>query len=1088
MEQPKPGQPAHQREARASSGVKIKSHAKIRRHDTNLPIGKLGFVSATEIPTGGAVRDPDTWLPYQAANGDFNGDGKPDLATIVGNYDSENDIYTYALSVVLSNGNGTFKNPVLTAITDSCGAFAVGDVNGDKKDDILVIHVAYACGYTSSSFDVYLSNGDGTFTQGNSYPVSANALVGGAFYVTTTSGHLDVVAVDNPEDDSTPSSVITVLGNGDGTFSMTPNAVALSGEIFNAVVADFSGNGFVDVAGLDWDTNELTVYIATSATTYADPAWYDTPDEYWDASNVTVGDLTADGKPEIVTVNEYYEDNNLTVFVNNGDGTFQTGVYYDSVLSGDADNTGSNPFPLAVSIADVNGDGKADVVATNAYSSDITILLGNGDGTVKMPTIGYAIGGWAAMTPAVIADFNGDGYPDIVVTDDEFSLVFMKGYGDGTFRAALDYYEPVGDLGWGWNYGVASADLNGDGIPDFVVGGCNINGSITVFLSRPDGSLQPGVMYGGTAGLGPCLEYVALADFNKDGKIDIATTSPDTNNVLILAGNGDGTFTAGPAFSTGGSNPYDLVAADFDGDGYPDLAVVNYNGGSGSTVGVLINDKTGNFPVPVTYPLSSWAQHGIAAGNLGNGEIDLVIPYAGGNAVAMLLGNGDGTFQSETDVSTGSLNPQAVTLADLNADGKMDIIATLNNGGGQDIAILWGAGVVSGVPTFNPTLTFLPSSLQNSTLDAPVPQFVQVVDVDSDGNPDLVYTNTEYGTLGVIFGAGSGSFYDPVEYPVGETPFGLTVADVNGDGAKDVVIASDDFAGVTVLLNANGSGTVANYTIAVDSKTTTVTAGSEATFTFTITPSNHYNGTITFSCGTLPSLATCTFNPTSVTLDGSTPVTVTLTLSTAAASTPSNSGIRRGAVIPRKISAVLLPIGIGLFGLMFVGGLRKRNRWSGVALGLIVVTVLLWVACGGSSNNNTPPGKAATSTALASSSSTVLVGTSVTFTGTVSASSGTPSGTVTFMDGTSTLGTGTLGSGTATFQTSSLTAGVHNITASYGGDSNFDVSTSTALSQTIQNPGTPAGSYTVTVTATGTAGTNNGSTTGHPVTLNVTVQ
>lgn len=1090
LEQSKPGQPGHQKGAGISSGVKAKSNAKVRRHDTNLPTGKLGFVSATELPTDGSVRDPDTGFPYQAANGDFNGDGKADLATIVGNYDSENDVYTYALSVIPSNGDGTFKSPVLTTITDNCGAFGVGDVNRDKKDDILVIHVAYACGYTSSSFDVYLSNGDGTFTLGNNYPVSANALVGGGLLVTTTSGHFDVVAVDNPEDDSTPSSVITVLGNGDGTFSTTPNAVALSGEIFNVVVADLNADGLVDVAGLDWDTNELTVYVATSASTYADAAWYDTPDEYWDASNISVGDLTADGKPEIVSVNEYYEDNNLTVFVNNGDGTFQTGVYYDSVLSGDANNTGSNPFPLAVSIADVNGDGKVDVVATNAYSSDVTILLGNGDGTLKVPTIGYAVGGWAAMTPAVIADFNGDGYPDLVVTDDEFSLVFMKGYGDGTFRAALNYYEPTGDQKGGYNFGIASADLNGDGIPDVVVGGCSTDGGVTVFLSRGDGSMQPGVMYGSSPGSGSCFEFVALADFDKDGKLDIATADWESGNLLILSGAGDGTFTLGPTFTTGGDHPYDLIAADFNGDGYADLAVVNGNfGGSSSSVGILLNDKTGNFLPAAVYLLSNWAWEGIAAGDLGNGQIDLVVPYYSGTAVAMLVGNGDGTFQPATDISLGAYSPQTVAIADVDSNGKMDIVATLDSASGQDIAILWGTGAVSGVPTFNPTPTFLASSLQNYLLYTPYAKFITVLDVNGDGNQDLVYTNARYGTLGVLFGAGSGTFYDPVEYPVGEYPWGLTVADVNGDGTKDVVVASNDFAGVTVLLNANGSGTVANYTIAVDSNTAAVTAGSDATFKFTITPTKYYNGTITFSCGTLPSLATCTFNPTSVTLDGLNPVTVMVTISTAAASTPSNSGIRHGAIIPRKISAILLPLGMGLFGFMFVGGLRRKNRWSGVVLILIVMAVLFWVACGGSSNNNiTPPGKAATTTALTSSNDTVLLGTSVTFTGTVSASSGTPSGTVTFLDGTATLGTGTLSSGTATFQTTTLTAGVHNITASYGGDSNFDVSTSTALSQNVQNPGTPAGSYTVTVTATGTAGTNNGNTTGHPVTLNVTVQ
>ena len=1079
-DQSQPPQATRKAGTRTASRLKPKSSAKVRRHQTNPPTGKLGFVSATQIPTGGEPYDPDTENAYPAITGDFNGDGKADLATIVANYDTENEVYTYAVSIVLGNGDGTFKTPVLTTITDNCAVIVAGDVNGDKKDDILVVHpMNNACSSANSSFDVYLSKGDGSFTQGNNYPISQYALMGGSLFVTTTSGYLDVVAVDNPKDGTTPSNVVTVLGNGDGTFSTTPSAVALSGEVHHAVVADLNADGFLDVAGLDYNTNELIVYLATSASAYAAGAPYDTPDEIWDGSDVIAGDLTADGKPEIITVNEYDDDNNISIFVNNGDGTFQTGVYYDSVLSGDANNTGSNPYPLAVSIADINGDKKVDLIVSNAGSSDVTILLGNGDGTVNVATIGYATGGYAE-TPVVIGDFNGDGNPDIVVTDSDFSFVFFKGYGDGSFRATLNYYAPVGDQGGGYNYGIASGDLNGDGIPDFVVGGCGPNGTVTVFLSRSDGTLQPGVIY--SSDLSDCYYFVTLADFNKDGKVDIATTSWDTGNVLILNGNGDGTFTIGSTFTTG-DYPYGLVAGDFNGDGYPDLAVINWGEGT-SNVGILLNDKTGSFPNVVTYPLTNSAWEGIAAGDLGNGQIDLVVPAYEGSSVAILLGNGDGTFQPETDIPLGANNPQTVTIADLNADKNMDIIATLNKGGGQDIAILWGAGVVSGVPTFNPTPTLLASSTQNYILDTPYPLSVQALDVDSDGNLDLVYTNAEYGTVGVLFGAGSGTFYDPVEYPVGADPWGLAIADVNGDGAKDVVVASNSFAGVTVLQNGNGS-----YSIMANPSAVTVTAGSDATFKFTITPNNRYNGTITFSCGTLPSLATCTFNPTSVTLDGTTPATVTLTISTAAASTPSNSGVRHGAITPRKISAILLPIGMGLFGLMFMGGLRKRNRWSLVALALIVLAVLFWVACGGSSNNGGGGGnKSATTTALASSNATVLVGAAVTFTATVSASSGSPSGTVTFLDGSTTLGTGTLSSGATTFQTSTLAAGVHNITASYGGDTNFDASTSTALSQTVQNPGTPTGSYTVTVTASGTAGSNGGSTAGHPVNVTLNVQ
>ena len=253
------------------------------------------------------------------------------------------------------------------------------------------------------------------------------------------------------------------------------------------------------------------------------------------------------------------------------------------------------------------------------------------------------------------------------------------------------------------------------------------------------------------------------------------------------------------------------------------------------------------------------------------------------------------------------------------------------------------------------TFSIVPSSLQAYQLYGPYPQGIQVTDVNGDGKPDLVYGNSNYSTVGVLFGQGNGTFFDPVEYPVGQYNWPLVATDVNGDGALDLVSASDDCAGVTALLNNNGANTLGSYTVQSNATGQTVTAGQTAMFTLTITPSNHYNGTVTFTCPSgLPQLATCSFSPSSVTLDGLTPVTVTLTIKTTAptASLQIPAGIEPHG---NSHSTMLLASlnGMGVFGMILAGSFsKKRNRWS--VLGLLVLGMTLFlVGCGGSSSKPT---------------------------------------------------------------------------------------------------------------------------------------
>ena len=889
-------------------------------------VSTIGFVSAPQIPAGGRPQNDQ-------ALGDANGDGMQDIVSVVYNQVSSNTVYS--ISVALGNGDGTFQTPVLTTVTSNDPIF-VGDVDGDGKADVIQVHPG-----SPSSFDVWISdtNADAKFThasQGATFSVSTSGLVGGLLTDLNGDGKLDILAVDT----ATPGLVWTLLGNGDGTFQ-TPTSVALAGAApADVFFADFNGDGKVDFAGRNTSVNQIDVYLQGSTTFTKAGSSLATSDAVYDPCSFTAGDLTGDGKAEIVATN--CNDDNITVYVKNGDGTFATGVYYASAAA--PGSTNAQVYPEAATIADVNGDGKADIIVSNDDGSDVTVLLGNGDGTVTVPSVGFAVGGYP-YRPALVGDFNGDGLADILVGDDEFGYAYLRGYGDGTFRSALNYYAATNSYG----LEIASGDFNGDGIPDFVVSGCcNSALGISVFLSRADGSLMPGVNYGS----GGNLRSLVVADFNGDGKPDIAAVDQNLGLVNVFTGVGDGTFTLGSttfATDTSAKNPYGIVAGDFNHDGKIDLAVVN---GNGPDVGILLGAGDGTFSAPTTYALSQYAD-GITAADLnGDGYLDLVIPLDANpsNGVAILLGKTDntGTFNAEADVAAGSASNFIPAVGDLNGDGKADLAFTTSdstNGQGVVVALGHGDG------TFAAPILY-PTTLQDTNLSFPYPAYVKMTDLDGDGNLDLIVTNAEYGTVATLFGAGDGTFSAPTEYASGGYAFGLALADVHGDGAVDAITAGDDFLGATVLLNNSGTATQPNFAITADTDTATVKAGVPATFNLTLTGKNGYTGTITFACSGLPAKATCTFAPASVVANGNLPIMTVLTIATTAShgAAPPAQGSQTSPAFWEGLS------GLGIFGMFLTGASKNRRRRLGVVLGVLLLVMIFALAGCGSTTPGTPVG------------------------------------------------------------------------------------------------------------------------------------
>ena len=428
---------------------------------------------------------------------------------------------------------------------------------------------------------------------------------------------------------------------------------------------------------------------------------------------------------------------------------------YAGSLSGMASLTVTPPtggIPTTTMFAPT-GNGYYTLTATVSAFSDTAAPTGtvsfldvsNGNAVLGTADLGPASRTWpyngnqiyaSAAAGAASADFNGDGIPDLAVTNAENGLVsILLCNGDGTFTATPE--SPVTNVEPEY---IVTGDFNGDGIPDLAV--VDEDGhSVSIFIGAGDGTFTQIATYNSD---GPALN-IAVSDFNRDGHLDLAVTCQASSTVMILLGKGDGTFTQAVSPTTG-SGPFGVAVADFNGDGIPDLAVTN----------------------------------------TGNG----VEGFSGENTVTILLGNGDGTF-TPTAVSPAVDGPAGVVAADLNGDGIADL-AVVNAGDGNKVSILIGNG--------NGTFA---SAQQFPGGDAP--EYIAVADFVGNGIADLVVTSgsntVPQNKLTILLGKGDGTFNAAENPPIMEGGFdSLAVADFNGDGVPDIAVTNLSSSSVSIFL------------------------------------------------------------------------------------------------------------------------------------------------------------------------------------------------------------------------------------------------------------------------------------------------
>jgi hypothetical protein len=332
---------------------------------------------------------------------------------------------------------------------------ATGVLTASGNTDIVTANSGNLSG--TDHVSVFLGNGDGTFAPQVQYATDTSPN-GVALADLTGAGILDIVSGNFNGND-----ISVLMGNGDGTFGPTTNFRAGTGSAAVAV-GDVNGDGVPDVVTANFFANSFSVLVGNGDGTFGAPTTY--------AAGVNpvaigLGDLRGIGLLDVVVVNQNRTGTgSVSIYLNNGDGTFGSPTTF---------TTGS--FADGVAVADLNGDGFPDIVVPNALSNTVSILLNNGDGTFGPPTNITISGNNPYPSLPVVVDVNNDGFPDIAVSDQNSNQVsVLLGNGDGTFGPASSY--SVGSL----PLGIATGDFNGDGYADLVTANLFSN-NITVLIN-----------------------------------------------------------------------------------------------------------------------------------------------------------------------------------------------------------------------------------------------------------------------------------------------------------------------------------------------------------------------------------------------------------------------------------------------------------------------------------------------------------------------------------------------------------------------------------------------------------------------------
>jgi hypothetical protein len=1038
--------------------------------------GSLSPASVPTVAVGGTTPNP-----VSVAIADFNGDGNADIVTA----NSGNG----TISVLLGDGTGEF-----TAATNSpfsAGAqpvsVAAADLNGDGKPDLAVANSLTS----GSDVGVFINAGNGTFGSRTGYTTISGTNGLNAHFIT----------VGDFNSDGIPDLAVVSKGNGNnsGSFSIFPGSATTHGTFgapvttglgslpWSAVVADFNGDGRTDLAVASSQTS--LIYVLSGHGLYPDltvatsPVGTFTQGQTGAAYTITVSNNSSnaqyatsglvsvvDSLPTGLTATAISGTNwtcTLVALTCTRSDSLAAGASYPEAITVTV-NVAGNAGATVTNLATVSGGG--EIITNNDTSTYITTIIQQTTLTLSNAPNPSTTGGAVALTATISSSLatgtvvfydglipiatesvaSGQAVLNTSLLSSGTHVLTARYSGDSQYlasSAAAVTQTVQNQLQNGFQAAVAYgltvtspsaitvADFNNDGKPDIAVAS-SVSGKVSILLNNNNGTGTFGTAVNTAAGTDPVS--IVAADFNGDGSMDVAVanTSANTVNILLNSRAGNGTFALAKSYSTGtNTHPQYLVSGDFNGDGVPDLAVAYGTG----VVAIMPGNADGTFQSPLspTNTVGTNPRAMVLGDFNGDGFADLAVANFGSNTVSILLGKGDGTFQAATTYNVGT-SPLALARGDFNGDGILDLVVA--NSGANTVTVLTGNGGISG--TFTVAGSFPAGSGPNSIVAS---------DFNGDGLLDLAISNTGAG-VSLLLGGGDGTFQNPLTYSAGTSPIGLASADFDGDGTSDLAVANQGSNNVSVLLGGLFFSDVA------------------------ITKSHTGNFT-----------------------QGQTGATYTLTVSNVGAY-PTAGVVTAKDVLPSALAATAISGSNWSCSLSSLSCIRSDALAPGASYSAITVTVSIAAnasaqvtntatVSGGHENN--PANDSATDPTTIVQTTTLnlsvsdpgwVYNESVTLTATLSSSAAT--GSVSFSQGSTAVGTATVTNGVASIAAPSLAPGSYTFTAVYTGDSSYAGSTG-ALTQTI-------GKATATVSLSNLSQTWTGnpqsvSVTTNPAGLNVVV-